>query len=285
MMPGQPLRIGSGKGLFLLICWWVLLTVAASALMGLIGTETTGTLRWAIVIQDFAAFILPVVLTMAIAAIKPADYLCLEKMPTGKVTGLVAITAIISIPAMNRLVDWNANLHLPESLGGLETILRDSESAAQAMVERIMGGATVPDLLISILIVGVLTGISEELFFRGALQRLLIAKLGNMHFGIWSSAFIFSAIHLQFFGFVPRLLMGAYFGYLVVWSGSLRLSMFAHALNNTLVVLSMWLIQRGVISAEINSIGAVDNAGSVTVCIASLALTTGAIALIRRSTR
>ena len=126
---------------------------------------------------------------------------------------------------MNRLVAWNESIHLPSSWSGLESVLRDSENAAQAMVQQIMGGSTVWDLIAAILIVGVLTGIAEELFFRGALQRLLQSKFGNKHLAIWSAAFIFSAVHLQFFGFFPRLLMGAYFGYLVVWSGSLRLSM------------------------------------------------------------
>ena len=265
------LRISAGKGLFLLVCWWVLLTVAASLLMGAIGTDTTPALRCAILVQDIAVFILPVVLTVMIVSPQPWRYIGLDTGLEARSTCLTAITAIVSIPAMNRLVAWNESIHLPWN--GIEEALRQSENAAQAMVQRLMGGNSVWDLIIAILIVGILTGIAEELFFRGALQRLLMSKLGNKHFAIWSAAFIFSAVHLQFFGFVPRLLMGAYFGYLVVWSGSLRLSMFAHALNNSLVALNFWLVSRNATGNDLNELGTGLSTGSIIAAIVSLAAT------------
>lgn len=272
------LRISAGKGLFLLVCWWVLLTVAGSLIMGFIGSESTASLRWMIVVQDLAVFILPVVLTVIIASTTPWRYICIDTAPSVKMTALTTVSAIVSIPAMNRLVAWNESIHLPASWSGLESVLRDSENAAQAMVQQIMGGSTVWDLIAAILIVGVLTGIAEELFFRGALQRLLQSKFGNKHLAIWSAAFIFSAVHLQFFGFFPRLLMGAYFGYLVVWSGSLRLSMFAHALNNSLVVLNFWLINRNLnFGTDLNHLGDGNTAGSSIICIISLAASAGVI--------
>lgn len=272
------LRISAGKGLFLLVCWWVLLTVAGSLIMGFIGSESTASLRWMIVVQDLAVFILPVVLTVIIASTTPWRYICIDTTPSVKMTALTTVSAIVSIPAMNRLVAWNESIHLPASWSGLESVLRDSENAAQAMVQQIMGGSTVWDLIAAILIVGVLTGIAEELFFRGALQRLLQSKFGNKHLAIWSAAFIFSAVHLQFFGFFPRLLMGAYFGYLVVWSGSLRLSMFAHALNNSLVVLNFWLLNRNLnFGTDLNHLGDGNTAGSIIICIISLAASAGVI--------
>ena len=265
------LRISAGKGLFLLVCWWVLLTVAASLLMGAIGTDTTPALRCAILVQDIAVFILPVVLTVMIVSPQPWRYIGLDTGLEARSTCLTAITVIVSIPAMNRLVAWNESIHLPWN--GIEEALRQSENAAQAMVQRLMGGNSVWDLIIAILIVGILTGIAEELFFRGALQRLLMSKLGNKHLAIWSAAFIFSAVHLQFFGFVPRLLMGAYFGYLVVWSGSLRLSMFAHALNNSLVALNFWLVSRNATGNDLNELGTGLSTGSIIAAIVSLAAT------------
>lgn len=275
------LRISAGKGLFLLVCWWVLLTVAGSLIMGFIGSESTASLRWMIVVQDLAVFILPVVLTVIIASTTPWRYICIDTAPSVKMTALTTVSAIVSIPAMNRLVAWNESIHLPASWSGLESVLRDSENAAQAMVQQIMGGSTVWDLIAAILIVGVLTGIAEELFFRGALQRLLQSKFGNKHLAIWSAAFIFSAVHLQFFGFFPRLLMGAYFGYLVVWSGSLRLSMFAHALNNSLVVLNFWLLNRNLnFGTDLNHLGDGNTAGGIIICIISLAASAGVIWVI-----
>ncbi len=277
------LRISAGRGLFLLVCWWVLLTVVASLLMGAIGTDTASSLRCAILVQDIAVFILPVVLTVIIASPQPWRYIGLDSRLTLAPTALVTVTAIVSIPAMNRLVAWNEAIHLPWS--GLEDLLRQSENAAQAMVQQLMGGNSVWDLVMAILIVGILTGIAEELFFRGALQRLLLSKFGNKHFAIWSAAFIFSAVHLQFFGFFPRLLMGAYFGYLVAWSGSLRLSMFAHALNNSLVALNFWLVSRHATGNDLNELGTGASAASITAGIVSLVATCACIYFLYKATR
>ncbi|MDE6177435.1 MAG: CPBP family intramembrane metalloprotease, partial [Paramuribaculum sp.] len=93
-------------------------------------------------------------------------------------------------------------------------------------------------LIISVIIIGVLAGVSEELFFRGTLQRLLITRPMPPHIAIWLTAVIFSLVHFQFFGFVPRVLLGAFFGYLAWWSGSVWLPAIIHAVNNSVVVIT-----------------------------------------------
>ena len=85
-----------------------------------------------------------------------------------------------------------------------------------------------------------MAGLSEEILFRGTLQQLFLSSGLNRHLAIWITSIIFSAIHMQFFGFVPRLLLGAYFGYLLWWSRSLWLPVIIHAFNNSIVVYSTW---------------------------------------------
>ena len=116
---------------------------------------------------------------------------------------------------------------------------------AQGAVEVLLGGTSYGDLIVGLLIVAVLAGFSEEIFFRGALQRLIMSGPLNHHLAIWLTAFIFSAFHMQFFGFFPRLVLGGYFGYLLYWSRSLWLPVIIHALNNGLVVYFSWK-ERGV---------------------------------------
>ncbi len=82
------------------------------------------------------------------------------------------------------------------------------------------------------------------IFFRGALQRIMATGGVSAHAAIWIAAFVFSAFHMQFFGFLPRLLIGAFFGYLLWWSGSLWLPVCAHALNNTMALVLEWQRQR-----------------------------------------
>lgn len=85
--------------------------------------------------------------------------------------------------------------------------------------------------------------ILEELFFRGALQNLLQRLGGGHHAAIWATAAAFSAMHLQFEGFLPRMFLGLLMGYLYYWSGSLTTSIIAHAVNNALALVLFSIFQ------------------------------------------
>ena len=103
--------------------------------------------------------------------------------------------------------------------------------------------------------VAVLPAIGEELLFRGVIQKIFINWTKNAHWGIWISAILFSAMHLQFYGFVPRMLLGVAFGYLLVWSGSMWLPIAAHFFNNGIAVIAMYLIDKGLLSPEVETFG------------------------------
>ena len=105
------------------------------------------------------------------------------------------------------------------------------------------------------LVLGCLTGFGEEIFFRGMLTRIFLDKPMNKHLAIWLGAIVFSFMHFQFFGFVPRVLMGALFGYMLVWSGSLWVPIIAHAINNSVVVLSTYALERGYLSQSLDVYG------------------------------
>lgn len=278
----RELRVTPGKSLFLLVCWWVLCTILGSIVISFIGTGSTGRLRWAIVIQDLFVFMLPVALTMIIVAFRPLALTGVGKHARMRVLLLVALAVVVSVPAMNNIVAWNEALRLPEAWQGLERVLRNSEDSAKATVTAIMEGTTVIDLVVSVMIMGCLTGLAEELFFRGGMQPLLVALMRNRHAAVWATAFIFSAVHLQFFGFFPRLLMGAFFGYLVLWSGSIWTSVFAHALNNSLVVLNFWLINRGITDIDANGVATGSTPLDYVLIAASLLMTIASIWYISR---
>lgn len=277
------LRIGAGSSLFLFICWWLLAWIFGAVIITKTGSSTITLLRISIVLQDVIIFILPTVMTALLIAKRPWRFIEADKSPGGISSASVLLTILAAIPAMNMLVKWNEQLHLPESMSGLEHLLRDAEANAGATMSMLLGETGIGDMLISILIIGLLTGISEEVFFRGALQNILKCLFNNHHLAIWTTAFVFSAIHMQFFGFFPRLLMGAFFGYLVYWSGSLWLSIIAHAVNNSLVVLSMWLIKTGQMSTDINSIGTTGTPASIILICVSTLLATCLILFLRKS--
>ncbi len=226
--------------LFFLITFICMIVGALLVLLLTRHEMTTLTLRLSTVVQDLTIFILPPVITAVMVTDRPASFLAVNRSIEPNLVILAVLAMVVGIPAMDALVVWNESITLPESLSGLESWMQDNEESARRSVNMLLGGTSVGDLIVSLLIVAVLAGFSEELFFRGALQRLMASGRMNPHIAVWLTAFIFSAFHMQFYGFFPRLLLGAYFGYLLWWSRSLWLPFMIHTFNNAIVVYATW---------------------------------------------
>ena len=226
-----------------------------------------------IILQDVLVFIVPAIAAMALYYHRPLNVMGLNTSVSWKGILTVIIICIISIPAMNWIVDWNNSLHLPQLFSGIENKMRMMEEAAQKVTETLLGGISVGSLLVNILIVGFMAGLSEEIFFRGGILKMLSSSW-NMHIAIWVAAIIFSAIHMQFFGFVPRLLLGAWFGYLLWWTRSLWVPIIAHTLNNSIVVVTTWLCNNGHLEkSALDSVGLPENGEMPWLAISSAAAT------------
>lgn len=213
-------------------------------------------MTWVMTAQNLLVFIAPALLFAWMVYRKPLHFLCLDKGPEWKDVAIVVAVMIISLPAMNYLVDLNSQMHLPSWLSGVEEWMRESEDAAQELTSSLLNTTSLAEMLLLVLVVGVLTGIGEEMFFRGALLGVFLQKPVNKHVSIAFVAIVFSAFHLQFFGFFPRLLLGLWFGYLVLWTRSLWIPIIAHALNNSIVVVATYLANSKIIEANgIDTIG------------------------------
>lgn len=285
-VPGQNrLVVRPTVSLMLLGCLFVFFLMATAFIMQfLIGKipNQAGALRIGAVVQDLFIFVIPAIATAMVSTRLPARLLLVDNTPRLNMLLLTLILMLVSVPAMNMLVEWNDSLKLPDSMAAIAAQMRAMEESAQNSVEILMGGSSVGSLIISILIIGIMAGFSEELFFRGALQRLLSFSL-NVHVAIWLSAFIFSAFHLQFFGFFPRFLLGAFFGYLLYWSGSLWLPIAAHVFNNSLVAIVQWLRQREALPVDVDKIGSqTSDSSEMTLFAVSIILTIAGIIMIAR---
>ncbi|MFG6391724.1 MAG: CPBP family intramembrane metalloprotease [Candidatus Amulumruptor sp.] len=242
--------------MFIFISMIGLLVAAVLSSIVLMSGQTATTLRIATIINDLIMFVIPPVICALLYTSRPAEYLHVDAMPRMTPMVLAVGTMICSIPMMNMIIEWNEGLTLPSSLASIETWMREAEERAGDTINVLMGGDSVSSLIMSILIVGVLAGFSEELFFRGGIQRLLVSGRINPHVAIWLTAFIFSAIHLQFFGFFPRLLLGTFFGYLLYWTKNLWVPITCHILNNTIVATVTWTTAKGTsTSSTLNDIG------------------------------
>lgn len=141
-------------------------------------------------------------------------------------------------------------MKLPGFLKGIEDWMLRKELEVGNLTKQLLVMNSISVLLVNLLMFVVIPAFGEELIFRGCLQKIFKRLTGNYHIAIWITAIIFSAIHVQFYGFIPRMLLGALFGYLLVWSGSLWLPILAHFMNNAIAVITAYIYQQKGISLD-----------------------------------
>lgn len=167
--------------------------------------------------------------------------------------GAVVLITLGSMLFNALLIYWNSQMALPEFMSETEAWMREMEDQMAELTKFLTDFQSIPELLMGLLVIGVLAGIGEEMFFRGLLQPKMHLYTGNSHLGVWVTAIIFSAIHVQFFGFLPRVFLGAIFGYMYLYSGSLVYPIFGHILNNSFTVLLVYMANQGWVDFDIES--------------------------------
>jgi membrane protease YdiL (CAAX protease family) len=172
---------------------------------------------------------------------------------SGKNLALVTAMTVGGMLFNGLLMYWNSHLVLPEFLSGVEQWMRDMETQLMELTVFLTDFQSIPELLTGILVIGVFAGVGEELFFRGLIQPKMQGYFRSPHWGIWMTAFIFSAIHAQFFGFLPRLFLGALFGYLYHYTGSLFYPILGHILNNALTLLMVYGSNQGFFDLDVQA--------------------------------
>lgn len=259
-------------------------------------------LKWIQLLQTSAIFLFPPLCMAYLWNAQPWEWLGLKvstcqpsnvsvtpcSLPIKR--GLWAVgLMLIALPAINLLSYLNQQLTLPEFLQPLEAWMKTQEENAALITEQFLNVRTFGGLIINLLLMALLPAVAEELTFRGVVQKLFqgTQALENQsskvpHLAIWCSAILFSAIHLQFYGFLPRMLMGALFGYMLVWTGSLWIPILMHFTNNAMAVLLYFIANlTGWDMEKVDTIGAKDTLWLGVLC---LLLTIVGIYAFRRST-
>ncbi len=199
--------------------------------------ENMGLIKYMQFIQHLGIFVVPPIVAAYVFSKYPKDYLRINGKNKIIVYFLAVAIIIFAIPFINYTGALNAKLSLPESFSGLETKIKAMEEAAGKMTEAFLNVKTLGGLAVNLIIVALLPAVGEEFLFRGVLLRLLKEWTKNKHTAILISAFLFSAVHFQFYGFLPRFILGALFGYLFVWSKNIWVPVTVHFINNGLAVI------------------------------------------------
>ena len=186
---------------------------------------------------------------------KPIPYLKLHfNVPVSNYLFLILII-IASNPALSYIIEWNEQIKLPQFMSSIEVWIREKEDYAAKLSSLMLSGDKIEFLFINLLVMAIIPAICEELLFRGLILTWFKNHLRNIHLSVFLSAIIFSVIHFQFYGFVPRLLLGLYFGYLFIWTGSLLPCIIAHFINNGTAVIISYLSNKQLINIEYHDFG------------------------------
>ena len=199
--------------------------------------ESAWGIRISSAIQMLLMFFMPAITLIIWSNEKPISFLGFNKLHNGGLLSLYAfLILLVSMPFISLLTQLNQLLSFPTWLNGLEVLMRNLEDSAEKTTLLLLSGESMLDYIANILFVGVIAAVAEEVFFRGVLQQLLERLFKNKSAAVWLAAFIFSAMHLQFYGFLPRLILGVLLGYLFIWSKNIWIPIVIHFLNNALVI-------------------------------------------------
>jgi uncharacterized protein len=190
-------------------------------------------LRGMQVVQFIGLFLIPTLLFAYYSDPHPANYLGLKKRPASFYFLAGIALMVVAIPFAGWLGELNRQVHFSPSVSNW---VKTKEDEAGGTMKIILNKNSVKDLLINLFVVALLAGIGEEFFFRGILQRLFIRWFKSAWAGIIIAAVLFSAIHMQFYGFLPRMALGILLGAIYFYSGSLWAAILAHFFYDALIL-------------------------------------------------
>jgi len=221
------------------------------------GTTDTG-LRFLKLFQTLSSigtFVVPALLLKYIERNR-TQYLDFSIPNPRRLMIIAVVIMLVSGPFLELTSIINQQMQLPGFLSEMESWMKAKELEMAQLTEKLLVTSTVSGLMFNLFMIAVLPAIGEELVFRGCLQPIFHRWTNNIHLAIWISAIIFSAIHIQFYGFIPRMLMGAVFGYMFYWGKSIWLPIIAHFINNaTAVIYTFVMLKQGKSFEEINNEG------------------------------
>jgi membrane protease YdiL (CAAX protease family) len=204
-------------------------------------------------------FIFPPLFYSLLVHPRPFFFLGYSKIRSTLVALLGVLSMFIALPLINYLADFNQSIQLPEALGNIEQWMMEKEEQAALMSKAFLEVHSVSGLLANILMIAIIPAFGEEMVFRSVLQPMLIRGTRNLHLGIFLTAIIFGLMHFQFYGLLPRIVLGMILGYFYVWSGSIWVPVLMHLVNNGAAVIVYWLNYNQYIGTEMDDFGASDS--------------------------
>ncbi|ASB49145.1 CPBP family intramembrane glutamic endopeptidase [Alkalitalea saponilacus] len=242
------------------------------------GDATIWMYRYVQLVQSFAVFIVPSLVAARLFSHYPVNWLWF-----GSAKFRLMLLSVLLIFAAQPLSSWlaevNTRLVLPSSMGGIENWMKSAEASAGNMIFKFLDTQNTGIILFNIFLMAILPGIGEELLFRGAIQPTVQRIVNNKHAAVWFTAFLFSAMHMQFLTFAPRFVLGALLGYLLVYGKSIWYPIVAHFFNNLMALLLFYYFRAA--KPEINPLDVSTGSYGGWPAVVSVVVVVGLLVLFR----
>lgn len=247
-------------GVVVALPFWGLNVLELSGSADYSNPGTVSLLKYLQVVNQFGLFIIPPLLFAYWVSRKIASYLRLNVKPELRIILVSTIIIFVALPFIGWLGEINQSLSLPAFLSGIENWMERMENKANELVIAFLNVKSIGGMLFNIFMIAIIPAFGEEFLFRGVILRLFKEWTKNAHIAVLISAFLFSALHMQFYGFMPRFLLGIILGYLFVWSGSIWVPMLIHFINNAFAIIYIYATgSMDLLNSNVDSIGASDN--------------------------
>ena len=189
------------------------------------------------IVSAIGIFIIPPIVISYLLSSEKLSYIGIGKTPQLISLIIVAFSIFAIIPVIDFLAYVNSGMSFPESLSWVENWMREKEDMALVLTQEFLYMDGISDFMINMVMLAIIPAVGEEFLFRGVFQRIFSDWTKNVHVSIFITAVLFSAFHFQFYGFLPRLVLGLFLGYLFLWSKNIWLPVFGHFVNNATAVI------------------------------------------------
>lgn len=128
-----------------------------------------------------------------------------------------------------------------ESINTLKSFFDSLNELVDKTYGNLLRASSIPELLLVVLVVAVVPAVSEEVMFRGFIQRSFEMKI-KPFIAAFLTAVFFSLYHFNPYGLIPLAVLGFYFGFAAYTSKTLLIPVLLHFLNNFTAVMLYYII-------------------------------------------
>jgi uncharacterized protein len=202
----------------------------------LAGDKSINLLKWLQLLASVFTFVFPVFILALVIRQERLKFFNLHRHINYIQATNVMILFVVTIPLVSVSAILNQYIMDLPFLADFKLANLAKEKALDDLIQSFFADKSIGGLITNLIVVALSAAVTEEIFFRGTLQRLFHENIKSIHITVWLTAIIFSAFHMQFSGFLPRTILGALLGYVYIYTGNLWLPIIGHFINNGLAV-------------------------------------------------